>query len=118
MSPELENKLYADFPLLFANRESRGSCMVFGCEHGDGWYGILRAACKEIARHAGPHFQFTQVKEKYGTLRLYFVGGDSYCEGVIDMAEAMSAVTCEQCGNPGKPNDGGWITTLCEGCRK
>ena len=122
MSPELENKLYEDFPMLFANREQKGSCMVYGCEHGDGWHGILRAACKEIAAHGEREcyqpFKFSQIKEKYGTLRLYHDGGDSYCDGVVDMAEAMSAVTCEQCGAPGKPNDSGWISTLCEGCRK
>lgn len=122
MTHELEEQLYIDFPLLFANRESKGSCLIFGCEHGDGWHGILRAACKLIdfrEKQASERtFSFLQIKEKFGTLRLYHHGGDSYCEGVIDMAEAMSAVTCEQCGAPGKPNDGGWISTLCEGCRK
>ena len=122
MSPELEQKLYEDFPALFANRETKGSCLIYGCEHGDGWYGILRAACNRIASHeeyAGVKtFQFTQIKEKYGTLRLYHYGGDSFCEGVVSMAEAMSAMTCERCGERGRPNDGGWISTLCEGCRK
>jgi hypothetical protein len=122
VSPELEEKLYADFPLLFANREQKGSCMVYGCEHGDGWHGILRAACKKIAAREklaiARTFSFLQIKEKYGLLTIYHHGGDSYCEGVVDMAEAMSAVTCERCGAPGKPNDGGWISTLCEGCRK
>jgi len=122
VSPELEEKLYEDFPALFANRKQKGSCMVFGCEHGDGWYGILRAACKQIAAHEklaiARTFCFSQIKEKYGLLTIYHHGGDSYCDGVIDMAEAMSAVTCEQCGAPGKPNDAGWISTLCEGCRK
>jgi hypothetical protein len=135
MSPELENKLYEDFPLLFANRENQQSPMAFGCEHGDGWHGILRAACKLIDTHTNrrtqdgvtcdvfmletkPSFHFTQIKEKFGTIRLYHDGGDSYCDGVVDMAEAMSAVTCERCGAPGKPNDSGWISTLCEACRK
>ena len=122
MTHELEEQLYIDFPLLFANRETRGSCLIFGCEHGDGWHAILRAACKKIdfreKQAAERTFSFLQIKEKFGTLRLYHHGGDSYCEGVIDMAESMSAVTCERCGKPGKPNDGGWISTLCEGCRK
>jgi hypothetical protein len=122
VSPELEQKLYEDFPTLFANRESKGSCMAFGCECGDGWYDILRAACNRIAAHeeyAGEQtFSFTQVKEKYGTLRLYHCGGDSFCNGVVSMAEAMSAMTCERCGRQGRPNDRGWISTLCDGCRK
>ena len=61
---------------------------------------------------------FTQIKEKYGTLRVYSHGGDNFCSGVIAMTEAMSAVTCENCGLPGSSNDDGWITTLCDACRK
>ena len=135
MSPELEEKLYEDFPSLFANRESKHSPMAFGCEHGDGWHGIILAACKLIDTHTNrrtqggvtcdvftletkPSFHFTQIKEKFGTLRLYHEGGDSYCQGVISMAEAVSAVTCERCGAPGETNDSGWLSTLCEGCRK
>ena len=55
-----------------------------------------------------------QVKEKFGTLRFYYSGGDEYISGLCSMAESMSAVTCEECGNPGKTVGGGWITTLCK----
>ena len=56
----------------------------------------------------------TQVKEKYGTLRFYYDGGDRYIDGLVAMAESMSAITCEVCGNFGKTLGGGWIKTLCE----
>ena len=55
-----------------------------------------------------------QVKEKFGTLRFYYTGGDDAIDGMVAMAEAMSGVTCEECGSPGKRVGGGWITTLCE----
>ena len=55
-----------------------------------------------------------QVKEKFGTLRFYYSGGDDVIDGMVRMAESMSAVTCEECGNPGKQVGGGWITTLCK----
>jgi hypothetical protein len=122
MTPELENKLYEDFPSMFANREQKGSCMVYGCEHGDGWHGILRSACRVIAFHEASagrsDFRFDQVKEKWGRLCLYYSGGDEFVMGVLSMAEAMSSVTCEICAAPGKTNDIGWLSTLCEGCRK
>lgn len=54
-----------------------------------------------------------QIKEKFGTLRFYYEGGDEYIHGLVSMAESMSAVTCEVCGNPGKSTDGGWIKTVC-----
>jgi hypothetical protein len=56
----------------------------------------------------------TQIKEKFGTLRFYYCGGDDYCRGVESMAESMSAVTCEVCGSSGKIRNGKWIRTLCD----
>lgn len=59
-----------------------------------------------------------QVKEKFGTLRFYYDGGDDYIDGAVAMAEMMSSVTCEVCGKPGKSNDTGWIRTVCEEHKK
>jgi hypothetical protein len=59
-----------------------------------------------------------QVKEKFGTLRFYYNGGDDFIDGLERMAESMSAVTCEECGNPGTRTTGGWIRTLCETHKK
>ena len=61
-----------------------------------------------------PQVTLDQVKEKFGTLRFYYSGGDEYISGLASMAESMSAVTCEECGNPGKTVGGGWLTTLCK----
>jgi hypothetical protein len=55
-----------------------------------------------------------QVKEKFGTLRFYYSGGDDSIDGMVRMAESMSAVTCEECGIPGRIRHGGWISTLCD----
>ena len=119
MSPELEEKLYGDFRSLFANRKYPHSPMAFGCEHGDGWYGILREACEKIDAHKCEQpFLFVQVKEKWGTLRLYYSGGDEYTSRVIKEAETKSGKACEGCGQPGTANKSGWISTLCDGCRK
>lgn len=64
-----------------------------------------------------PQVVATQVKEKFGGLCFYYCGGDDTVHGMVRMAEAMSYRTCERCGNPGKPNREGWISTLCDGCR-
>jgi len=61
-----------------------------------------------------PQVTLDQVKEKFGTLRFYYTGGDDYISGMVTMAESMSGVTCEECGKPGERVGGGWITTLCE----
>ena len=49
-----------------------------------------------------------QVKEKFGSLRFYYHGGDEYVDGLVRMAESMSATTCEVCGNKGKIEGRGW----------
>jgi hypothetical protein len=64
-----------------------------------------------------PQVTLDQVKEKFGTLRFYYTGGDDYISGMVAMAESMSGVICESCGNPGKQTSGGWIKTICEPCQ-
>lgn len=55
-----------------------------------------------------------QVKEKFGGLRFYYRGGDDYIRGLVRMADEMSYVTCEICGNSGKVRNEGWVRTLCD----
>jgi hypothetical protein len=69
-------------------------------------YRVLPEAC--------PYVIAVQVKEKYGTLRFYYNGGDDVVDGIVRMAEAMSAITCEVCGAPGKMLGDGWVTVRCE----
>lgn len=64
---------------------------------------------------ACPQVVATQVKEKYGTLRFYYYGGDDVIDGMVSLAESMSAVTCEVCGGPaGKPRTYHYVRTLCD----
>ncbi len=42
-----------------------------------------------------------QIKEKFGTLRFYYDGGDDYIRGLESMAASMTTRICEECGSPG-----------------
>lgn len=66
------------------------------------------------AKKAVPQVVASQVKEKFGGLRFYYSGGDNQIFGMTRIAESMSYRTCEECGAPGKSNNHGWITTLCD----
>ena len=125
MRKELDEELCKKYPEIFRDRhgDMRTTAMCWGFECGDGWYNIIDAACAQIENRAYNNrlnnVKFhtvvaTQVKEKYGTLRFYYTGGDEYVDGVVAMAEAMSAVTCETCGAPGELRQGGWLKTLCD----
>lgn len=60
-------------------------------------------------------YAVTQVKEKFGTLRFYAPGNDRIFR-LINLAETMSAETCEDCGAYGKIREGSWIRVLCDKC--
>jgi len=73
---------------------------------------FMRQPLQEVPAEI-PQVTLDQVKEKFGTLRFYYTGGDDYIRGLVSMAESMSGVTCETCGKPGTQTSGGWIKTAC-----
>jgi hypothetical protein len=132
MKQKLDETLCKKYPLIFAdrNKSMMETCMCWGFEHGDGWYNIIDSLCGQIQHHIDwqnknfekghaqykqvPQVVVSQVKEKFGTLRFYYHGGDDVIDGMVRMAESWSAVACEECGAPGTQNSRGWIKTLCE----
>jgi hypothetical protein len=125
MKQELDEYLCKVFPKIFAERNlpMQETAMCWGFDCGNGWFNIINQLCQNIQHHIDwknkkeetvAQVVVSQVKEKYGTLRFYYSGGDDTIDGMVSMAESISGVTCEQCGNPGTQNEGGWITTLCE----
>jgi hypothetical protein len=163
MTDELENKLVEKYPDFFAGKDEpiTQNLMAFGCECGDGWYELIDTFCKFVKRslknpgwvelkpehrtglHEGhvcapyiaPEFKFVQIKEKFGTIRLYYSinqpddpNHHMFVEKSIDSrydriwgqvqayenyTDYLSGRTCETCGKPGKLYTGGWYVTLC-----
>jgi hypothetical protein len=60
----------------------------------------------------------TQVKEKFGSLRFYTNLSSPEIDKAIRNAEALSCVTCEECGQSGCMRSDGWIVTMCDQCYK
>ena len=58
--------------------------------------------------------RFTQIKEKFGTLRIYYDNISPEVDNLVSFAEMLSEVTCEVCGSPGRLNRGGWLRVLCD----
>lgn len=119
MNPELEQRLIKKYPELFKfhrplDMAARASFypICFGVEVGDGWYKILDRLLKKLNAHGG--IALTQVKEKWGLLRVYTDTGDDDTERWIDRAELASSKTCEDCGGRGElRNYRGWYYTSC-----
>lgn len=128
MRKELDEQLCTKYPKIFVNRHAdmKTTAMCWGFECGDGWYNIINQLCANIQHYTDwqnknhekhpvvEQVVAVQIKEKFGTLRFYYDGGDDTIGGMVRMAESMSAVTCEECGSPGHQRSGGWIRTLCD----
>jgi hypothetical protein len=97
---------------------------------------------QKLADENGVSIEFVQVKEKFAELRLYtdiiYPDGHKLHTTVVDIAGVGSFIkeepeqiwkdvqrivgdagekslnTCETCGEPGKPREGGWVVTLCD----
>ena len=134
MNESLARKLIEKYPKIFPN------C---GIECGDGWFWLIDELCGSIQSFVDNNKSKTltneelieetmterfsrmrltqvvacQVKEKFGTLRFYSTGGDTFTDGMICLAERMSGKICEYCG---KTEDikktSGWIKSLCPEC--
>lgn len=117
MNEQNSNYLKTTYPKIFSGKYGGFAC-------GDGWFNIINMMCQLIQSHVDwrqdtcPQVVAVQVKEKFGTLRFYYEGGDEYIQGITSMAEAMSGVTCEACGVPGTARHGGWIHVYCDPCEE
>lgn len=169
MKEEFEKQLVAVHPDFFSDYRGNPmeTCMAWGMEHGDGWFNLLSDLCQYInlrisvkfavkAKHgysgdevdsygyinlAKPRFYFQQIKEKFGTLTIYYslthdIGEyadkideadyDSKYEQyyqtpisqAIDYVEYISSKYCEDCGKRGKVYYDGWYKALCPDCAK
>jgi len=119
MNRENTKKLVERFPKMFGgiHKPMTKTAMCWGFEHGDGWFSLIWDLCMSIEGLFPPkNFEVTQVKEKFGTLRFYTLGGTKKIEDKIDEAEINSAKICEWCGKKGKLRGRGWLLTLCDSC--
>jgi hypothetical protein len=100
---------------------ARGGALAVG----SGWRELIEKAVERIAVVAagapGDEITITQIKEKFGGLRIYFnakrLPDDTLARirEAIDLAEARADCTCETCGAQGRLYyDDGWYVTCCE----
>ena len=129
MSPELDKQLVENYPAIFRDRRAdpKVTLMCWGFEVGDGWFNLIDLLCYNIQsyldytartreyglemrktkpdyflREEVPQVIATQVKEKFGTLRFYYEGGDDHIAGMVVLAESLSARICDKCGDKGE----------------
>lgn len=119
MKKELELQLKSEFPKLLVEMHGdiKSTCMHFGCQCDDGWYNLIHSACLELQEWSDKNAQITvtTIKEKFGSLRIYFKGIDgkdvdySEVSNIIRKFEDASLNICEETSNPGKLRKRGYI---------
>ena len=144
MKKVLQEKLFTSYPNIFKQKDATAqeSCMSRGICCGDGWFDLIDTLCLRIQSRVSAvkrnidaesarrgvtlipaklgylKCEAVQVKEKFGGLRFYIVGGDDYINGLVDFAESMSHKMCSECGRKSVSQvKRGWIYTLCGTCR-
>lgn len=85
----------------------------WGIECRSGWADLLIATCELLSETDQPPV-LTDIKEKFGTLRIYSMSFEDLHDEIEDAAMQLSARICERCGAPGETRPGGWISTLCD----
>ena len=117
MSPDKEKELYEKYTKMLGGMKESPveSCLAFGIETGDGWFGLIDEALGKINDLNEP-IAVCQIKEKFGGLRIYISGGSDKAYDIVDEAERKAAFTCEVCGKYGELNEGPWYVTLCKDC--
>ena len=148
MNIELDREICEKYPKIFADRHApmTETAMCWGFEHGDGWYQLVDELCNQIQNHIDwshkthqwtleyneknptanrevlepvPQVVAEQIKEKLGSLRFYYRGGDDYISGLVSMAESVSKFICISCGGHGEiKNHNGWLSNVCLDCEK
>lgn len=84
----------------------------------EGWLKLFLQCCEDIKEplsRAGDldKFRFMQVKEKYGSLRMYTNGATKEVHDILDKYEFLSQQVCCVCGKPAAVMTYGWICPYC-----
>ena len=89
-------------------------------ECNDGWLFHLEEMCHLLSYHIenNKEFEIVQIKEKFGTLRVYGINSSERIDAIIGVYEYQSGRICENCGAPGTARVNGWVKTLCDKCHK
>lgn len=121
MNNFVERRLAAHYSaLLFQHQVCEQD--VFGFECLDGWSDLIEGSLRLIRRYAkfgAADVKVTQVKEKFGQLRIYQRGGNECVDLAIAIAELVSGCICELCGKTGNVvSIEGVMVTRCEEHRR
>lgn len=86
---------------------------------GNGWHSLVDEAYDLLEPY---EIEVTQVKEKFGQLRIYTGIMSKEVSDILDPRiweiESRSMSVCESCGQPSElQSRGGWLKSICNTCK-
>lgn len=86
-----------------------------------GWRDLFLKCCEElrdelIKINKLDEFKINQLKEKYGSMRIYTNISDPTINDIINRYEIISQFTCCKCGKIATVETTGWICPYCDEC--
>lgn len=131
MNNELLKTLIEKYPYLIPRNPWTGKVpdsydySYFEGEHSlpQGWLRLYLQMCYDIYEplkkaNALNTFYFTQVKEKWGTMRCYTSGAPEEVLKIINKYEHLSKYVCSDCGKPSTYLMLGYVIPYCTKCKK
>lgn len=86
-----------------------------------GWRNLFLKCCEELREalvkiNKLQEFKINQLKEKYGSMRIYTNISDPMIDNIINRYEIISQFTCCECGKIATVETTGWICPYCDDC--
>jgi hypothetical protein len=132
MNSQNTKRIFHESPLIYRKKDNGAETIVLsrGIECCDGWFELIhqmslnieaiaqRLQTERVSKSKLPHI--SQVKEKFGDLRIYLNDSAAGVDEIIEGARRKAAQTCELCGDTGKKQmtSSEWLMVLCDRCVK
>lgn len=86
-----------------------------------GWRRLFFMYCKKIRPILSEYnlldnYRFNQLKEKYGTLRIYDNAAPAKIHILNSLYSCFANYICQRCGQFANFETSGWIESICENC--
>lgn len=121
--PKWQTDIVAEYPELLKEYggDKTKTCLAFGFAIRIGWKTILESLLEDLQayndKHTNQQVRLTEVKEKFGMLRIGIAPYFDRAIDIVSMYENLSKTVCESCGMHGSlRTDRSWIKTLCDDC--
>jgi hypothetical protein len=120
-----QSEIIQKYPELFGEPpyDPKETLICFGLEVSPKWLPTLDKGFQQMAeivkKEKLDDFRITQVKEKFGGLRVYSRYSIDEIDKIIERMEEEVEHICEKCGSlEGKLRTDGWMRVRCDECEK